>query len=78
MWIGGSQPSDAEIAATASVVVEHFQGDLDAAAIWLRGEAIRFLRAGDLRRNLIAVRLYRFIKPQLMQQNRAQKAYKET
>ena len=55
------QPSDAEIIAAAEAAIEHFGGDAGKAAVWTRAEAIRFLEAGDLRRNLIAVRLKRAV-----------------
>lgn len=55
------QPSDAVLIATAEAALAHFGGNRAEAAAWARGEAIRFLQAGDLRRNLIAVRLKRAI-----------------
>lgn len=56
-----AQPSDPEITAAAHAALDHFSGDTGAALAWANGEAIRFLCAGDLRRNLIAVRLKRAI-----------------
>ena len=55
------QPSDAVLIAAAEAALSHFGGNRAEAGAWAQGEAIRFLQAGDLRRNLIAVRLKRAI-----------------
>lgn len=55
------QPPDTEIVAAAQIALQHFGGDRGMAVSWARSEAVRFLGVGDLRRNLIAVRLQRAI-----------------
>lgn len=57
-----AQPTDAEIEAAAGIALAHFDGDTGRAIVWARAEAIRFLELGDLRRNLIAVRLKRALE----------------
>lgn len=57
-----AQPTDAEIEAAAGVALAHFEGDTGRAIVWARAEAIRFFELGDLRRNLIAVRMKRALE----------------
>lgn len=56
------QPTEAEICAAAEALIEQLDGNLGRARLWAIDEAIRFDRAGDRTRNIIAVRLSRAIK----------------
>lgn len=57
------QPSEAEVAAAAEELLDHFEGDVGRARLWAIDQAIAFDQSGDRTRNLVAVRLSRSLKP---------------
>lgn len=57
-----AQPSDAEIMAAAEIALEHFDNDASRAIVWIRSEAVRCLARGDIRRNIVAVRMKRALE----------------